>query len=227
MGLALQNIREGKQVIHAQLEAGYKSGSGFRDAFSKIMGSAPNAKKLATLKATWIDTPLGPMVAMADDETLHLLEFTDRRGLEREVERMRQKHNAAIIPGNNRITNSIENELKAYFAGRLKKFNTPLHLSGTPFQKTVWQALIKIPYGKTRSYTDQSHAIGNPKAHRAVARANGANQLAIIVPCHRVINADGKLAGYAGGLARKKWLLEHERNANYRNANQLKMRGPL
>ena len=164
------------------------------------------------LKAEWIDTPLGPMVAMADDDGLYLLEFTDRRGLEREVERLRKRLKAAIVPGRTDVIDSIETELRAYFDGTLQAFETPLTLSGTDFQKSVWQVLQDIPYGKTRSYGEQADILGNSKAVRAVARANGMNQIAIVIPCHRVIGADGSLTGYAGGLARKEWLLAHEQN---------------
>ena len=199
-------------MIDAQLETGYESASGFRDAFSKILGAPPSQGDLMVLKAEWIDTPLGPMVAMADDDGLYLLEFTDRRGLEREVERLRKRHKAAIVPGRTGIIDSIELELRAYFEGSLQAFETPLALSGTDFQKSVWKVLQGIPYGKTRSYGEQADILGNPKAVRAVARANGMNQIAIVIPCHRVIGADGSLTGYAGGLARKEWLLAHEQS---------------
>lgn len=212
MGLAMKEIRDGTSVINAQLNAGYESGSGFRDAFSRIMGVAPSADKGIVLKAEWIDTRLGPMIAMVDDNALYLLEFADRRGLEREVERLRKKLKTAIIPGRTAITDSIQKELADYFTGSLKHFETPIAYAGSDFQKSVWEQLRKIPYGKTRSYSEQAKIIGNASAVRAVARANGANQLAIIVPCHRVIGSDGKLTGYAGGLARKQWLLEHEQS---------------
>lgn len=211
MGIALKTIREGDKIINAQLDAGYSSGSGFRDAFSSIMGSAPNEKNHQILKAEWIDTPLGSMIAIFDDTHLHLLEFTDRRGLEREIEKMRKSLKVAIVPGRTPITEMIEDDLAAYFKGELQKFTTPIIMNGSDFQKSVWNELLTIPYGTTRSYGEQAKRIGNPKAVRAVARANGMNQLAIIIPCHRVIGSDGKLTGYAGGLARKEWLLDLER----------------
>lgn len=209
----MKQIREGEAVIEAQLSTGYESGSGFRDAFSRIMGAAPT--KLGNhhiLKASWLDTPLGPMLAIADEEALYLLEFVDRRGLEREIERLRQKTKSAIIPGCTKPINSIERELSLYFEGALKEFKTPLILLGSPFQKHVWAELVKIPPGETRSYSEIAIAIGRPSAFRAVAQANGANQFAIIIPCHRVINTNGELGGYGGGITRKKWLINHERN---------------
>lgn len=212
MGLAMKQIRMGHAVIDAQLSSGYESSSGFRDAFSKIMGAAPTQIRAAQiLKASWLDTPLGSMLAIADEKTLYLLEFVDRRGLEREVERLRQKTKTAIIPGETQPIHSIKNELKHYFKGELREFKTPLFLQGSPFQRSVWKELQKIPYGKTCSYSGIAVAIGKPSACRAVAGANGANQFAIIIPCHRVINSDGTLSGYGGGVARKQWLINHEK----------------
>lgn len=212
MGIAMKQIRDGEAVIDAQLDAGYESSSGFRDAFSRIMGAAPTLiGQNKILKASWIDTKLGPMIAIADEDALYLLEFVDRRGLEREVERLRLKTKSAIIPGKTTPIDSIEKELKEYFDGNLNEFKTPLFLIGSPFQKRVWDELRKIPPGQTRSYADIAKVIGKPSAFRAVANANGANQIAIVVPCHRVINTNGDLGGYGGGIARKKWLIEHEK----------------
>lgn len=144
----------------------------------------------AFLKASWLDTPLGPMLAIADDKLLYLLEFVNRRGLEREIECLRTRTQSAIVPGTTAPIQSIERELTAYFDGTLKEFNTPLFLLGSYFQKNVWRALTTIPYGETKSYAEQAKAIGKPSACRAVANANGANQLAITIPCHRIITSD-------------------------------------
>lgn len=211
MGLALKHIKEGNPVIDAQLAVGYESSSGFRDAFTKIMGKSPTRSNHLILKAAWLDTQLGPMIAIADEDGLYLLEFVDRRGLEREVKLLRNKLNAAIIPGETTVIQQIYSEIRHYFNGTLIIFTTPIHLIGSPFQKKVWNELKKIPPGETRSYLDIAKEINAPTACRAVARANGSNQLSIIVPCHRVINANGELGGYAGGIARKQWLLEHEK----------------
>jgi AraC family transcriptional regulator of adaptative response/methylated-DNA-[protein]-cysteine methyltransferase len=213
MGIAMKQIRGGETVIDAQLNTGYESSSGFRDAFSKIMGAAPTNfdKQHAILKTSWLDTPLGPMLAISDEEVLYLLEFVDRRGLEREIERLRLKTKSAIIPGSTGPIASIEAELKSYFEGNLHDFKTPIHLLGSPFQKLVWAELMRIPYGETRSYADQARAIGKQSAYRAVANANGANQFAILIPCHRIINSNGDLGGYGGGIARKRWLIDHEK----------------
>jgi len=214
MGIAMKQIRNGNAVIDAQLNTGYESSSGFRDAFSKIMGASPTNfdRHHYILKASWIDTPLGPMLAISDEKALYLLEFVDRRGLEREIERLRIKTKSVIIPGKTNPIRSIEVELKSYFEDGLKEFKTPLYLIGSPFQKIVWAELMRIPYGTTRSYSSQAASIGQQKAYRAVANANGANQIAIVIPCHRIINTNGDLGGYGGGILRKKWLIDHEAN---------------
>ncbi len=212
MGLAMKQIRSGKAIIDAQLSTGYESSSGFRDAFSRIMGAAPTlSKNTFILRAAWLDTRLGPMIAIADNKALYLLEFVDRRGLELEIQRLGQKTKSAILPGYTKPIHSIDAELNDYFNGTLKQFDTPLFFLGSLFQQIVWQELLKIPLGETRSYADLANAINKPTAYRAVAQANGANQLSIIIPCHRVINSDGKLGGYGGGITRKEWLIRHEK----------------
>ncbi|NOU70710.1 methylated-DNA--[protein]-cysteine S-methyltransferase [Paenibacillus sp. LMG 31458] len=212
MGLALKSIRSGEKIINTQLASGYDSSSGFRDAFSRIMGAPPTLlDDNRILKADWLDTQLGPMIAIADENELYLLEFVDRRGLEREIERLRKSLKAAIIPGRTEPIRSIEQELTHYFDGSLTEFKTPLRLLGSAFQQLVWEQLRQITPGETHSYADIALALGKPTAYRAVAQANGANQLAIVIPCHRVINSDGKLGGYGGGIVRKEWLLHHEK----------------
>ncbi len=211
LAMALKQIKGRRAVIEAQIDSGYDSGSGFRDAFSKIMGTPPaKSKEVRLLKADWIDTPLGPMVAIADERALYQLEFINNRRIEQEIQRLQDKLNMTIIPGKTEVINLIEKELNQYFKGGLEQFLTPIMMIGTPFQKRVWLELKKIPIGETRSYSDIAKKLGTSKAVRAVGSANGANRLAIIIPCHRVINIDGRLGGYKGGLARKNWLLEHE-----------------
>lgn len=169
------------------------------------------------LKAAWLKTPLGPMLAIANNKAIYLLEFEGRRGLERELEKLKKKTRATIVSGKTKPIESIEKELKIYFKqGDFKKtnfqFKTPFCLLGTPFQKKVWQTLMKIPFGQTWSYSDLAKALGKPTAFRAVANANGANQIAIVIPCHRVINANGGIGGYGGGISRKRGLLALEKN---------------
>jgi AraC family transcriptional regulator, regulatory protein of adaptative response / methylated-DNA-[protein]-cysteine methyltransferase len=169
------------------------------------------AENQKVLKASWIDTPLGPMLAVGDAEALYLLEFDGRRGLEKEIEKLRSKTQLPILSGKTKPIQQIEVELERYFSGKPTEFKTPLFLIGTAFQKRVWEELQKIPAGETRSYAEIAKAIGKPTAFRAVALANGANQLAIIIPCHRVINSNGALGGYGGGIKKKEWLLKNEK----------------
>lgn len=150
------------------------------------------------------------MFAVADEQYLYSLDFGERLG---------GRLPPAIIQEKTSPIKSIEKELKAYFEGKLKQFKTPIQWVGTDFQRQVWQALCNIPYGETSSYVDQAKSIHKPTAYRAVANANGKNQLAIIVPCHRVIRSQGGLGGYAGGVAKKAWLLAHEKKYKLRRCD--------
>lgn len=211
LGLAFKHIRQGEPIIDAQLEAGFDSGNGFRDAFARIMGELPsNSKEKRVLYSTWLETKLGAMLAISDHEQLYLLEFVDRRGLETEIMMLRKRLNAVIIPQQTEIIQLLTQELSEYFNGQRMIFTVPLAMVGSPFQQQVWQQLLQINTGETYSYKQLAQAIGNDKASRAVANANGKNQLSILIPCHRVINSDGTLGGYGGGLERKKWLLALE-----------------
>jgi AraC family transcriptional regulator of adaptative response/methylated-DNA-[protein]-cysteine methyltransferase len=150
------------------------------------------------------------MVASASVQGLCLLEFDDNRRLTRELDDLQKRLSVEVVRASNRHLEHLRVELEKYFAGRLKTFTVPLHTPGTPFQEAVWKILLEIPYGETRSYKQQAIALGKPNAVRAVAAANGQNRISIVIPCHRVIGADGSLTGYGGGLDRKKWLLDHE-----------------
>ncbi len=158
-----------------------------------------------------VDSPLGVLIACAGDDGIYLVEFDEGRALEPELEKLERELNARIQPGDNEHLAKLAEELKGYFAGSLKEFSVPLVLTGTSFQQSVWAKLQEIPYGKTRTYLQQANALGNPAAIRAVAHANGQNKIAILVPCHRVIGSDGQLTGYAGGLWRKRFLLDLEK----------------
>lgn len=166
-------------------------------------------KGAAKLFAHPVETPLGTMVAVCDATQLHLLEFADRKELPKELSKLAASA-GHIGAGQTQITRTLEAQLASYFDSTLTEFDIPLALHGTEFTAQVWRALQDLPFGKTTSYGDLAQALGNPTATRAVARANGANQIAILIPCHRVIGADGALTGYAGGLWRKRALLELE-----------------
>lgn len=211
LGQALRGLREGSDMVETGMDAGYESLSGFREAFEKTFGrTAGNAGEAACLAAQWLETPLGPMLAVAGDAGLCLLEFVDRRMLETQIERAKRLFDSAIVPGEHPALAQVRQELEEYFAGERTAFETPLALKGTPFQERVWRLLLEIPYGEVRSYGWMAERLGEPGAMRAVGRANGDNRIAIVVPCHRVIRADGTLCGYGGGLWRKRRLLELE-----------------
>jgi AraC family transcriptional regulator of adaptative response/methylated-DNA-[protein]-cysteine methyltransferase len=211
MGLALAEVRRGRDVAGVGLRHGFESLSGFRHAFARVFGRPPGrSRDMPCLRASWLDTPLGAMLAVADEDELYLLDFVDRRGLETQITSLRARLDCAIVPGRARPLEQITDELSRYFDGRLTRFTVPLALLGTAFQQTVWRRLMQIPHGETSSYARIADDVGRPGAHRAIGRANGDNRLAIVVPCHRVLRADGALCGYGGGLWRKKWLLDHE-----------------
>jgi AraC family transcriptional regulator of adaptative response/methylated-DNA-[protein]-cysteine methyltransferase len=212
LGRALGQLALGDDIVTTAYRNGYESLSGFNDAVQRLAGDSPGRARDATVvHLTRILTPLGPMLAGATDRGLCLLEFADRRMLETQLRRIGDRLDAVLVPGETDITRQTADELERYFAGALTEFTVPLETHGTPFQESVWAGLREIPYGETRSYGEQARGIGRPAAVRAVARANGDNRIAIIIPCHRVIGADGTLTGYGGGLWRKKRLLELER----------------
>jgi AraC family transcriptional regulator of adaptative response/methylated-DNA-[protein]-cysteine methyltransferase len=206
-------IKDGNSVLDAALESGYASPSGFANAFEQTIGTTPGKAKREpknVLVYQRFDSPLGPMIAVASEQGLCLLEFGDRRMLESEFADLQQRLDAVLLPGTNELTKAAVQQIGEYFAGTRKAFTVPLHAPGSAFQQRVWAALREIPFGGIRSYGEIAAAIGEPKAVRAVGTANGMNRLAILIPCHRVIGADGALTGYGGGLWRKDWLLRHE-----------------
>jgi AraC family transcriptional regulator of adaptative response/methylated-DNA-[protein]-cysteine methyltransferase len=212
MGLALREVRQGGRVEEAKNVSGFESASGFREAFARIFGDPPTtARHRPCLLAERIDTPLGAMLAIADDEGLRLLEFIDRRALERELKILQKRLRTKVVPGEHPHLKATCLQLSDYFSGKKLEFRISLAPVGSHFQIRSWDILRTIPLGETRSYSWMAQRLGIPGASRAVGRANGSNMICIIVPCHRVIRADGTLCGYGGGLWRKKWLLDHER----------------
>ena len=183
----------------------------FRGVFANALGQPEAAfPDNARLNADWIETPLGPLIVVADTTHLHLLEFPERKALPAELKRLHKLVRGDIGFGRTRITDQTARSLAAYFDGNNAAFDVPLAHHGSGFARAVWAELQKIPAGQTRSYSQIADALGRPDAVRAVARANGANQIAILLPCHRVIAADGALTGYGGGLWRKQRLLALE-----------------
>ena len=209
---AFKKLNSGENVTEAAFDSGYESLSGFNESFKNIFGVSPknsNREKVVDLKR--IETPLGTMIACADENGICMLEFSDRKALPTELKEIAKHFNANIIQGENPHFNILEQELSEYFDGKRLDFTVPLSPVGTDFQKKVWEILRGIPHGTTRSYQEQANILGNPKAVRAVANANGLNKISIIIPCHRVIGTNGTLTGYGGGIWRKQKLLELEK----------------
>jgi AraC family transcriptional regulator of adaptative response/methylated-DNA-[protein]-cysteine methyltransferase len=213
MGEALHRLLVGQDTLRAAFDSGYESSSGFRDAFAAEFGLPPGrASRVKRLVAEEIASPLRPMLAVSSERGLCLLEFLDRRAIAAEVRELRARFRIPIVPGSNEHADHLRTELQEYFCGTLRRFEVPLDLSGTSFQRRVWSRLREIPFGETVSYSQVAKEVGTLEAVRAVGQANGKNPVAIVVPCHRVVRTDGSLCGYGGGLWRKRWLLQHERD---------------
>ena len=208
---AFGQIQKRNGIIDSALDSGYDSLSGFHTAFKKLTGISPSQSDThQIITISRILTPLGPMFAGATDLGICLLEFWDRRMLLTQFKRLGQLFKGTFVPGKTPLLTSLSDQIAEYFDGKRLDFDLPLDLRGTAFQVQAWKQLQTIPYGETRSYQDQALRIGKAKAVRAVAKANGDNRISIIIPCHRVITKDGQLAGYGGGLWRKKYLLDLE-----------------
>lgn len=229
LATALSHIQKGDTVTTAAFDAGYESVSAFNDAFRKFAGRAPSTSHDAPVAhVDRIATPIGAMVAAAIGKELVLFEFADRRMLPAQFERLSRVFGCVCAPGaDSPVLQRLRRELDDYFAGKLRDFSVPVRVKGTPFQESVWKALLRIPCGVTRSYADIAKEIGRPTAVRAVARANGDNRICILIPCHRVIGSDGTLTGYGGGLWRKQRLLEVEHAPAAANGAKLQTSLPM
>jgi AraC family transcriptional regulator, regulatory protein of adaptative response / methylated-DNA-[protein]-cysteine methyltransferase len=236
LGEAFSALRSGASLDEVVFAHGWQSHSGFRDAFVKATGSPPGAAARGAgpaaagpaatglsgsngdsvaqdpVKLGWVHTPLGDLVAGATGTAVCLLEFPDRRMMEAQLLTLQQRMGRRVVAGDAPLLDLLRSQLDEYFAGERSAFDLPLAYPGTAFQRRVWDALLAIPYGETRTYADIAREIGVPGAARAVGRANGLNRIAIVIPCHRVMAADGGLGGYGGGLWRKLRLLETERS---------------
>ncbi|MCG7530146.1 methylated-DNA--[protein]-cysteine S-methyltransferase [Psychrobium sp. MM17-31] len=211
MNNAMKELDNGKKAIDTAFDSGYESLSGFNEAFKKMTGHSPNNEDGKTIiLIDRLTTPIGPMFVCATAQGVCLIEFVDRKNLKQEFEELQQRLDGVMMAGENEHIKQAKAELAEYFAGSRQQFDLTLYTPSTAFRESVWQGLRELEYGTTTSYLQQAVKLGNEKAIRAVASANGQNRIAIVIPCHRVIGKDGSLTGYAGGLARKKWLLEHE-----------------
>ncbi|WP_085247986.1 bifunctional transcriptional activator/DNA repair enzyme AdaA [Gilliamella mensalis] len=215
---AFQELKIGKNVINTAYDTGYESLSGFGYTYKKITKNSPLISiNQDIILINRLTTPLGPMFICSTNQGICLLEFVDRRMLETEFEQLQKQLKLQIIFGDNQHIKQAKEEITEYFQGKRQHFSVNLYTPGTDFQQTVWDSLKQIPYGKLTTYKAQAENINNPHAIRAVANANGFNRVAIIIPCHRVIGSNGELMGYGGGLERKRWLIEHEKNHTNQN----------
>lgn len=211
LGVAFSSIRDGKSLDAAAFASGYESLSGFREAFGQSIGCTPgDSREHECVFLSWLPSPLGPLVAGATDGGVCLLDYTDRRTLKAQFASLTKMFRATVLPGVHPHLDLLRTELAEYFVGRRRTFTVLVVYPGTPFQQQVWGQLLRIPYGQTRSYRDLAVAVGERTAVRAVGRANGLNRINILIPCHRVVNANGDLGGYGGGLRRKQFLLNLE-----------------
>ncbi len=225
---AFTRIREGAKLDEVVFGSGYESHSGFREAFSRTFGGAPGhaREEGRQIVTKVIESPVGPLLAGASETGICLLEFTDGRLLESNLETLRRRFRCAVVPGSHKCLDQLSVQLGEYFAGKRDEFSVPVEARGTPFQEKVWKELREIPFGKTIAYDELARRIGQPTAQRAVARANAVNRICILIPCHRVIGKDGTLTGYGGGLWRKRLLLDLEsREALFPISSGLRSRG--
>ncbi|MEQ9265930.1 MAG: methylated-DNA--[protein]-cysteine S-methyltransferase [Balneolaceae bacterium] len=208
---AFHKISNGETITSTAFDTGFESLSGFNSSYQNIFGEPPSKPTgKSVINIIRFSTQLGPMFGCATKKGVCLLEFTNRRMLESEFKDIARRFNAIILPGSNKHLDQLQSEISEYFDGKRNTFSVSLDAPGSEFQKEAWEMLLHIPYGETRSYQQQAVLLDNPKAVRAVANANGANRISIIIPCHRVIGKDGSLTGYGGGLERKQWLLDFE-----------------
>ena len=210
VNIALQELKGGRAATDVAFDNGYESLSGFGYTFKRLTGAAPTQPAQAIVIQRFTTT-LGPMFVCATERGVCLLEFTDRRMLETELRDLQRLLKARIVAGENAHTRQAVKEITEYFSGTRQQFGLALDAPGSDFQRTVWQGLCAVPSGETSHYQALAEQMGKPDAVRAVAAANGANRIAIVIPCHRIIGKQGAMTGYGGGIARKAWLIEHER----------------
>ena len=211
---AVSQLRLGFDLDNTVADAGFESLSGFRDAFAKAFGElSGKADRAKAIHVGWAETPIGPMIAASRESALILLEFTNRQRMETQIETLKKRFKAPFLPEDDVVIKQTRRELDEYFARKRKDFTIPLDYPGTPFETKVWDELLKIPYGETRSYEQLAEITSSKGAVRAVGSANGRNRIAIVIPCHRVVNKSGALGGYGGGLWRKQTLLSLELGA--------------
>ena len=176
-------------------------------------GRALPAPGTPTLYVDRLESPLGDLLVAADHLAVYLVEFAERTTLQSQLDALARELGCTFQDGGCGLTEAAGRQLQEYFAGGRQVFDLPIATPGSRLQQQVWRRIATIPYGETASYGAIAQEIRRPLAHRAVGRATGQNRLALLVPCHRVVGANGALTGYAAGIAHKRWLLDHERSA--------------
>jgi AraC family transcriptional regulator of adaptative response/methylated-DNA-[protein]-cysteine methyltransferase len=221
LGGALHAVQKGSDLMMTAYEHGFQSSSGFRTAFERAFGGPPGRRRDATCAvAGLLESPLGPLLAATTARAVCYLSFADERDMQSLAGYMQRRLGVSVVPGSNQILQRLRAELGEYFAGRRREFTVPVETRGTDFQMAVWAGLQRIPYGQTVSYAELAQQVHRPAAQRAVGQANHNNPVAIVIPCHRVVNASGALGGYGGGLWRKQWLLDLERRPSPADAQR-------
>ena len=183
-----------------------------QEAFARTLKYQEGQNYDRVLKAGWLETPVGIMLAAGDDNHLYMLNYIEQSSMERKAAVIQKKLQARLEMGDASTIRSVTREMKEYFDGKRQEFETPVAMVGTSFQMRVWTELRRVPFGSTIIYAELAKRIEKPAAFRAVAQASSQNPLAIVIPCHRVINNDGSLGGYSAGLDRKRWLLDFEQS---------------
>lgn len=183
----------------------------FSSSFDAVVPRRLEARDENALVIRWVDSPVGPLLIGTADDAIVLLEFCDPDELAARLARIRTSYRRPLVQGDHPLLTRLREQLDEYFAARRTAFDVPLSFPGSGFQERVWSALRTIPYGTTCSYGDIAKQLGDANMMRAVGAANGANPIAIVIPCHRVVNASGDLGGFGGGLWRKQILLDLER----------------
>ncbi len=220
---AFSNIRKGNSITGAAFDSGYESLSGFNESYRALFGeSASKSKNRSVINVLRFSSPIGSIIACATEKGLCFFGFVGQKNIEKHFIEIKKRFNAIILPGENPHLTKARKEINEYFDGNRQKFTVSLDIVGTDFRIKVWNSLSNVPYGKTISYKEQAVILKNSKAVRAIAAANGANKISIIIPCHRIIGANGSLTGYAGGLHKKKWLLNLENKNSYQKSKVLK-----
>lgn len=216
---AASQLRLGFDFDESEAAAAFRSRQEFEAVVSKVFGRSPaGADTRRPLHLSWIETPIGSLIAATHTGRLVLLEYTDPRRMQIQAEALKSRFKAPFVPEDDDVIRRTRRELDEYFGGKRHEFSVPLDYPGTPFETRVWNELLDIPFGETRSYEELAERVSSKAAVRAVGSANGRNRISILIPCHRVVNKSGALGGYGGGLWRKQALLLLEHRGAIRQA---------